>query len=87
MRLRNKPGTNIRTVLHLFGINPNEGCGCEALATKMDEAGSEKVLDEIEQYTDDMVNSIKEWRKENNSVIPTPPRVVVKEFITWACAI
>jgi len=86
MRLRNKPGTNIRRVLHLFGINPNEGCGCEALATKMDEVGNKEVLNKLDKYTDDMLVSIKEWRKENNSVIPTPPRLVVKEFIVWACA-
>ena len=82
-----RPGTRIKTVLGRFGIRANWGCGCTALANKMDKVGAEKVMEEIDYYTDEMYDSIKKWRKDNNTVIIVqPPKLVVRSFIIWACS-
>jgi hypothetical protein len=83
--INNRPGTRIKRVLARFGIRPNMGCGCTALANKMDEVGSAKVLEELDSYADEMYESIKKWRR-GREVIPQPPLIVVRNFIVWACS-
>jgi len=83
--VHNKPGTNIRQLLSNFSISDNGGCGCEALANRMNEAGSEEVKANLDSYVDEMIISIKRWRKNNITIVPTPPRFIIKSLILWAC--
>ena len=84
-RVKNRPGSNIRRALALFGIRDNSGCGCTALANKMDRVGSVVVRQKVDAYTDEMCESIKKWRKERRfTVVPPANKSVVKNLILWA---
>jgi hypothetical protein len=83
------PGTRISMALKRFGIKPTKGCRCYELAREMNRVGSEGVLAELDKYTNNMYDSIKEWRKSQEGftiIVAQPPKVVIREFITWACS-
>ena len=79
-------GTIIKGTLSAFGIKPTTGCRCYQLAIDMNSTTPDEIEKDIERWTDEMVESIKEWRKEKTKAIPQPPRLVVRRFILWACA-
>lgn len=76
-------GTIIRETLSCFAIN-DVGCGCTALANEMDAAGPDTVEQELQSYTEKMKESIKRWRRENNSIIPAPPEATIRLLIVYA---
>lgn len=78
-------GTIITETLSAFGITGYVGCGCAALATKMNEAGPEKVQKELDYYTEQMKISINKWRDQHYNLIPPPPEFVIRKFISYAC--
>jgi len=85
---KNKPGTILMHYFRARNIKPTSGCSCYPLAEKMDNRGPEEVLENIENWTDDMVLSAKEWRKGSTGGwlrFIVPPRIVVKHLIVWAC--
>lgn len=77
------PGTVIKQLLSKFYIKPIQGCGCYALADEMDKIGYSALESQIEQYTDKMVESIKDWRKGISTLIPQPPRSTVQSLIKF----
>lgn len=76
-------GTVIKELLFSLGIRSNEGCSCTALAQEMDRVGPEHIEKNLDLYVDKMLGSIKKWRRENHSILPTPPRIVVEKLILY----
>jgi hypothetical protein len=85
MAVNKRPGTRISEVLRAFGIQPRFGCGCTSLAREMDKVGPDNVLEDLDEYSNKMFESIKKWRK-GRKAIPQPPLFVVRSFIKWACS-
>jgi len=82
------PGTVLMRYLASKSIKPSKGCNCYELARRMDMSGSEKVLKEIDAWTDKMMESIKNWKKLSDKmwkVFICPPKIVIKNLILWAC--
>ena len=83
-----RPGTIITHYLRKKHIKPSNGCSCYPLAADMDRAGADSIEEDIEEWTDKMVESIKLWRKKQDNAwakFVCPPRFVVKNLILWAC--
>lgn len=76
------PGTAIKNVLESFYITAG-GCGCESIAQAMDKDGPDGVETKIDSYISQMKESIKNWRKTNNSLIPQPPDFTIRELILY----
>ncbi len=82
------PGAVLITYLKKKGIRTTAGCDCTRLAKDMNFAGAEKVLLELEIWTNKMVESIKSWKKlTDNKWAPfiCPPKMIVQRTIRWAC--
>jgi len=85
---KNKPGTIIQFYLKARSIKPVPGCSCYTLADEMDNVGPDSVEAAIDDWTDKMVSSIRQWRKLASGgwiKFIQPPRVVVRNLILWAC--
>lgn len=82
-----KVGTIIKNVLTSYGIKPSEGCRCHALAAEMDKHSSTEIRNNIEHWTNEMSESIKEWRLigKRRFLLPQPPLLIVKKLILYAC--
>lgn len=80
-----KPGTVIKSTLAAWGITEKAGCGCYALANKMDKAGPDVVEREIDTYVVDMQESIKNWRAKSfvTKLLARPTDNIVKSLIQY----
>jgi len=76
-------GETIRTTLAAFGIYSLEGCYCTTLAKKMDEDGPEEVEKKLEYYVKEMKESIKQWRRQHTTILPSPPELVIRQLIIY----
>lgn len=79
------PGTIIKQTLAAFFIRSHSGCGCTELAAEMDQLGPDRVLEQLDTYTNKMYDSVLNWRKESSIPVPQPPHEVVRKFIEYAC--
>lgn len=82
------PGTIIKQTAHAFFVRTNGGSGCSAcdeLAQELDSVGPMKVMDDLEVYTTKFENSVRNWRRVNNSLMPQPPRITLEKFLIYAC--
>lgn len=77
-------GSEIKRTLAIFHIYANEGCSCTALSDEMDKMGIDYVEKYLDNYVIKMRESIKKWRKENGSYLPTPPDSIIKKLIEYA---
>lgn len=84
-RFWQKPGTVIKSTLAAWGITEKAGCGCYALANKMDKAGPDVVEREIDTYVADMQESIRSWRSKSfiTRNLVRPPDSIVKKLIEY----
>lgn len=58
------PGTDLKRLLAKLGITPTAGCGCDALARRMDAMGIEGCREHFEQIVDEMTVEAQKrgWR-------------------------
>ena len=77
-------GTKIARTLEAWGIR-QEGCGsCGGLQAQLDSTRREDVIRDVEAWTDKLIESAKTWRQETGSLLPLPPRIVVRLLILYA---
>lgn len=78
-------GSRIKDFLTRRGIVPHDGCGCEELARELDEAGVDEVERRIDYFAEKMQNNVRKWKRGGiRTLIPTPPLIVIKQFLQWA---
>lgn len=81
-----KPGTVIKSTLAAWGITEKAGCGCYALANKMDREGPDVVELRLDSYyVPKMQESIKNWRSKSfvTRLLVRPPDEIVKKLIEY----
>lgn len=83
MKKRRGPGSIIRDTLAAWWISEHAGCGCNEIATKMDQEGADIVEQKIDQYVSEMSESIKNWRKNHSIPIPQPPIFIIRGLIEY----
>lgn len=77
-------GSKIKEELATWGIYPRKKCRCKSLAQEMDKVGPDAVEENIDYYTQEMYDSIKEWRSTSRLPVPQPPLFTIKLLIGWA---
>ena len=78
-------GSRIKEFLSKRGIVSHSGCGCEELARELDSIGVDEVERRVDEFAEKMQSSIRKWKRGGISkLIPTPPLIVIKNFLLWA---
>jgi len=84
--MRKGIGTVIKELLSAWGITSHYGCGCTDLAIEMDSVGTDVVELQLDEYTQKMSYSIRNWRLSSGIPFPIlhPPMFLIKKLIQYA---